>query len=149
MLIFLLLFWVILSAQLSVFFIIAAIFSTISIIIIDKKLFNNSCIFIKPNFRWIIFAASLFKEMFISSVDVIKIIWNKPKNIKPVYDWIDNQSTDPTLKTTYANSITLTPGTMSMELKENKILIHAISQEAMLDLQKGKLENKLSQVNKP
>ena len=141
MLIPLLLFWLVLSGQMSPFFFISAFISIIAIIYIDKKLFRISPILISINWHWFIFAAQLLKEIFLSAIDVMKIIWFKPAS--PCYTWVDTQSNNQTTQVIYANSITLTPGTMSMELKDNKILVHAISSEAMQEVQKASLENKI------
>jgi multicomponent Na+:H+ antiporter subunit E len=37
----------------------------------------------------------------------------------------------------YANSITLTPGTVSVELEDSVILVHALTAEAAEDLREG------------
>ncbi len=39
----------------------------------------------------------------------------------------------------YANAITLTPGTVSVELDDNKVLVHALSKEGANDLLTGEM----------
>jgi multicomponent Na+:H+ antiporter subunit E len=39
----------------------------------------------------------------------------------------------------YANSITLTPGTVSVELEKDKILVHALTKEAAEELASGEM----------
>lgn len=39
----------------------------------------------------------------------------------------------------YANSITLTPGTVSLEVDSDTVLVHALSKEAAADLQAGRM----------
>ena len=65
---------------------------------------------------------------------VMKIIWLNPKGVRPVYAFVDAQSKDPITQIIQTNCITLTPGTMSMDLSNNKILVHAISDKAMQEL---------------
>lgn len=130
MIIFLLLLWVILSGQGSLFFIISAILSVTITILIDKKLFSLSPLWIGGNWRWLIFLANLLKEMLISTIIVLKIIWLNPRGVNPVTINIDTKSKDNIAQVVQANCITLTPGTMSMELKKGQILVHAINQEA-------------------
>jgi len=41
---------------------------------------------------------------------------------------------------TYANSITLTPGTISVEIENNDITVHALTQDGALDLTGGEMD---------
>ncbi len=41
---------------------------------------------------------------------------------------------------TYANSITLTPGTVSVEVEGDEITVHAITREGAQDLAKGSMD---------
>ena len=54
----------------------------------------------------------------------------------------DNKKTD-LGKVIYANSITLTPGTVTMELTENKIKVHTLSKDSAESLQDGRMANKV------
>ncbi len=134
MIIILLLLWIILSGQNSIFFAISACCSVLIVVLIDKKLFTSSPIFLKFDLCWFSFTRNLFKEMFLSTIMLLKIIWLNPKQVKPVYQLIDAQSKNSVTQAIQANCITLTPGTMSMDLQNNKILIHAISDEAMQNI---------------
>ncbi len=107
--------------------------------LIDRKLFTTSPIFLGLNWRWIVFLGDLLKEMFISTIMVLKIIWCNPKAVKPAYKVIDAQSKNPITQVMQANCITLTPGTMSMDLQDNKILVHAISDKAMQGIYEVKI----------
>ena len=131
MLILLMLFWFILSGQIAAFFLIAAAFSVIAIILIDKKLFVNSPLLVGIKYSWLVFTYILLKEIFLSTLNVLKFIWFNPKAITLCYGWLDVQSKEPISQIIYANSITLTPGTMTMDLKDNKILVHALNLEDM------------------
>lgn len=134
MILFLLLFWAILSGQTSIFFIITACLSVMITILIDKKLFTISPIFLGFNWRWFVFAGHLLKAMLISTYMVLKIIWLSPKGVKPIYGLIPAQSKNTNTQVTQTNCITLTPGTMSMNIENDTILVHAMSEEAIQDL---------------
>jgi multicomponent Na+:H+ antiporter subunit E len=144
----LLLFWFILSGQVALFFLISAIVSVILIAIVDKKLFISQSLIIGIKLSWIIFISQLLKEIFLSSIYITKIIWLKPKSITPCYEWIQCSSKESLTQVIYANSITLTPGTMSMDIKDGKILVHAISFEAMDDLRQATLEKQVLKLEK-
>ncbi|MCT4636002.1 MAG: Na+/H+ antiporter subunit E [Rickettsiales bacterium] len=134
MIIFLLLIWIILSGKISAFFVIAACLSVMITIFIDKKLFTISPLFLRFNWRWFIFAGHLIKAMSISTYMVLKTIWRNPREVKPVHALLPAQSKNTITQVMQTNCITLTPGTMSMNIHNNKISIHAISDEAIQDI---------------
>jgi multicomponent Na+:H+ antiporter subunit E len=43
----------------------------------------------------------------------------------------------------YADSITLTPGTVSIELGDDEILVHALSPDGLADLQGGEMARRV------
>ena len=136
MIIALLLFWGILSGQTAAFFLITAVLSVLLTFIIDKNLFPGS-VLLKLNQHSFIFIANLMKDMFLSSIMVMKLIWLRPNEVQSCYALIDAKSKDPIDQVIQANAITLTPGTMSMDLNNNKILVHAINFKAMQELRAG------------
>lgn len=46
----------------------------------------------------------------------------------------------------YANSITLTPGTVSMDLEPGRILVHALSREGAADIQSGEMDRRVAEL---
>ena len=48
-------------------------------------------------------------------------------------------------KVIYANSITLTPGTVSVDVDGSEILVHAISREAAADVETGDMDRRVVQ----
>jgi len=46
----------------------------------------------------------------------------------------------------YANSITLTPGTISLDLRDDEILIHALSTSSAEGLQEGTMDRRAAWV---
>ena len=122
MIIALLIFWIILSTQTTPFFIIAALVSVLSIAFIDKKIFPPISLSFK--WRYLLLAWQLFKDMLLSSLIMMRIIFlNKKINSK--LEWIKAPKDH---QVAYANAITLTPGTMAMDLRDNKILVHSIEE---------------------
>ncbi len=45
---------------------------------------------------------------------------------------------------TYANSITLTPGTISLELTDDEIEVHALSENSLVDLRNGEMARRVA-----
>ena len=46
----------------------------------------------------------------------------------------------------YANSITLTPGTVSVEMDGGKILVHALTKEAADDVESGDMDRRVTKL---
>ena len=58
-------------------------------------------------------------------------------------DWIEVKDLSELGVSIYANSITLTPGTISVETKKDKILVHYLEQNGYNDLLSGRMKRKL------
>ena len=58
-------------------------------------------------------------------------------------DWIEVNNLSELGVSIYANSITLTPGTISVETKKNKILVHYLEQNGYKDLLSGRMSTKV------
>ena len=58
-------------------------------------------------------------------------------------NWIEVNNLSELGVSIYANSITLTPGTISVETKKDKILVHYLEQNGYKDLLSGRMNKKL------
>ena len=68
----------------------------------------------------------LFKEIVKANVEVVKAVMSPELEISPTIVKIPASPDSEIGKTTFANSITLTPGTVSVEMSEKEILVHAL-----------------------
>jgi multicomponent Na+:H+ antiporter subunit E len=76
----------------------------------------------------------LITEIIKSSISVIKILIRKDMNIQPVFEWIDSEQKNDLGTVVYANSITLTPGTVTLDVQNNLLLVHALEQNSIDNL---------------
>jgi|TARA_B110000263_G_C15312296_1_gene514419 multicomponent Na+:H+ antiporter subunit E len=75
-----------------------------------------------------------------SGLNVSRIILSRSLPISPTLINVKaNQKTVVGI-VTYANSITLTPGTISVEIENNDITVHALTQDGALDLTGGEMD---------
>ncbi|MDR0296420.1 MAG: Na+/H+ antiporter subunit E [Rickettsia sp.] len=93
------------------------------------------------NYYSILYFIWLIKEIMLSSLGVIKIIWSKNLNLQPVFEWIDSEQKNDTSRVIYANSITLTPGTVTLDISSNMLLVHALEQSSIDNLKFGDSTN--------
>ena len=84
------------------------------------------------------FLLYIIKEIVKANIDVIKrILTFNRKSISPQLIEIDSPLKTDLGSVIYANSITLTPGTVSIDLNKDKILVHALTRESAEDLASG------------
>lgn len=90
--------------------------------------------------RFPAFFLYLFREIVSANIDVIKrIVTWKRKSISPQLIELPLPQETDLGRVIYANSITLTPGTVSVCLKNDKIIVHALSREGAEELSRGKM----------
>ncbi|MFX4228115.1 MAG: Na+/H+ antiporter subunit E [Porticoccaceae bacterium] len=83
-----------------------------------------------------------------SNIEVARHIWLGKNSISPCSRWVSlSQQTDMG-KVIYANSLTLTPGTISMDLTDDQIYVHALTTGSMGDILDGEMDRRVSQLEK-
>lgn len=91
----------------------------------------------------------LSKEIILANVTVVKHIWLGKNSISPTLATIKiSQKTD-IGKVIYANSITLTPGTVAIDLFDNSVVVHALLKKDIDTLQQGYMDQKVSLLERP
>jgi multicomponent Na+:H+ antiporter subunit E len=86
----------------------------------------------------------LLGEIFKSSIHVTKLIWGSTDKVSPALSKIDVKNVPSKNRVLYANSITLTPGTLSVDLEEGEITVHALQESSIDELRKGDMEKKIT-----
>lgn len=88
--------------------------------------------------RFPAFFVYILREIISANIDVTKRIMNLGgKAISPQLVEIPVPQKTDLGRVIYANAITLTPGTVSIELADDKVLVHALTKEAADDLSAG------------
>lgn len=89
-----------------------------------------------------IYTLWLFKEIIKANIDTAKIIiLNNPD---PQNFRVKSSQKTEAGKVTYANSITLTPGTVTTELDGDVLEVHALSSDMADDVKSGAMDKKVS-----
>lgn len=86
----------------------------------------------------------LLWEIVKANIDVAKRILHPRLPISPTVFTLP--ATQPTElgHVLYANSITLTPGTVTLQVERDEVEVHALSQEAADDLAKGEMDRRVT-----
>jgi multicomponent Na+:H+ antiporter subunit E len=83
-------------------------------------------------------------QMAKSNVDVAKRILDPSLPISPTTVRIRTPQRTPLGRVVYANSITLTPGTVSMSIDADSILVHALTEENARELEEGEMGRRVA-----
>ena len=83
----------------------------------------------------------LFKEILISNLNTAKAIISN--NIKPETFTVKASQITDVAKVTYANSITLTPGTVTTKIKNNTFEVHALNSDFGNDVRSNEMDKKV------
>jgi multicomponent Na+:H+ antiporter subunit E len=86
----------------------------------------------------------LLKEIVKSAWEVSKIILNPRLPLSPGLLRVKTTQRTSVGVVTYANSITLTPGTISVEVGDGTILVHALTQEGAASLLTGDMDGRVT-----
>ena len=95
--------------------------------------------------RAAVYGPWLFKEIFMANVDVAKrtLTLYEPDISPRLFDTGVTQRSD-LGRVIYANSITLTPGTVSIGVRGSYITVHAIAGEVADGLQQGEMDRRVT-----
>lgn len=106
--------------------------------IIDKEYPHYLLVGIFGYFPW------LLVEILKSAGDVAKIILNPKLPISPTLVRVKTTQQTALGQVIYANSITLTPGTISIELTGDEILVHALTDDGAAGVLSGDMDRRVT-----
>jgi multicomponent Na+:H+ antiporter subunit E len=86
----------------------------------------------------------LIIEIAKSGWGVTKIIMHPNLPISPTMTVVRASQKTSVGRATYANSITLTPGTMTVGVKGKDLTVHALVKDGALDLEQGRMDRRVS-----
>ena len=84
-----------------------------------------------PYYPWLI------KEIAESAIQVARIIISPGRTVSPRLARVTPEHQSQVSRVIFANSITLTPGTVTLDASESQLLVHALTQERAESLQSG------------
>ncbi len=97
-----------------------------------------------PSFKLPGYILWMVGQVIAANIDVIKRVWGGRAAISPVI--IQTPSTQKTEAATvlYANSITMTPGTITLAVRGDMLEVHALSREGAEELQQGEMDRRVT-----
>ncbi len=136
--------WLLMSGHYSILIISLGIFSCVFCVYVAKrgKLIDDEGLptfFIPRLFNYIIW---LFKEILKSNLSTAKVIING--KVEPETFTVKASQVTDVAKVTYANSITLTPGTVTTKMQKDVFEVHALNSDFGNDVRTNEMDNKVT-----
>ena len=96
--------------------------------------------------RSLVYWPWLFWEIVKANVEVARLILSPHLAISPTVIKVKASQPDELGHVIYANSITLTPGTVSIDVRDATIEVHAITREMAEGLETGEMDRRVTQM---
>lgn len=90
----------------------------------------------------------LIKEVVLSNIAVAGNVWRGNSSISPRLVTVTAHQKSDIGKVIYANSITLTPGTVSVDLVGDQLLVHALTEASAAGLLTGEMDRRVCRVER-
>jgi multicomponent Na+:H+ antiporter subunit E len=138
--------WVILSGHFTPFLLIAgAVCSALTVAItLRMDLLDRRRDFIGPVWRLPLYWLWLAGQIILWSLIVSRKVLAPRLDINPVLERVPSSQRSDLGRVMYANSITLTPGTISTDVGDGDIEVHALTHAAMEDLKTDDMDRRVS-----
>lgn len=139
-------FWLVLSGYFEPFLVTAGAASAIAVVWLAHRMavIDHEGHPIHLGLRTLTYWPWLLKEIVKSAWDVSRIIVNPRLPISPSMGRVKTTQRTSVGLVTYANSITLTPGTISVEVTDGEILVHALTRDGLASVAEGDMDRRVS-----
>jgi len=84
----------------------------------------------------------LLKEIAKANVTVARIVLDPRLPIAPTVVTVDANELPPVVQVTFANSITLTPGTLTLDINRGRIEVHCLTAASAAELERGEMQRR-------
>lgn len=90
----------------------------------------------------------LLKELVVSNMEVVSRIWRSKNSYTPAMATIKIKQGNDMARVIYANSISLTPGTITTDVGHDSITVHALDESSIVALNSGEMEARILRLDK-
>ena len=88
----------------------------------------------------------LLKEIVVANIDVAKAILSTPMTISPTVFTVTGSQKSELGRVVYANSITLTPGTVTIDLVDDQLTVHALTKAGLEGVESGEMDRRVTRL---
>lgn len=141
-----LLFWVILSEKLNVEVLMIGIVISTTVYHLNRGFLPSGSFRIRKLPLYALYLLLLLKEIILANISVAGIVLSPKMNVSPCIVRLKTQLKSSLHRAILANSITLTPGTLTLQLMEDELIVHCLIKEYVPDLVHSKFEKLLLKI---
>jgi multicomponent Na+:H+ antiporter subunit E len=92
------------------------------------------------------FSLWLLVEIVKSSLEVVRLVLDPKLPISPTVVEIEAEPEDDVGQVILANSITLTPGTVTLDVFDNRLLVHCVTREGAQAIEEGEANRRVAEL---
>lgn len=94
------------------------------------------------------FSLWLLVEIVKSSLEVVRLVLDPKLPISPTVVEIEAEPDDDVGQVILANSITLTPGTVTLDVFDNRLLVHCVTREGARAIEEGDANRRVAELTR-
>ncbi len=140
--------WLLLSGHYQPLLLGLGVASTIVVVLIARRmdLIDREGHPIHLSWRFLLYIPWLVWEIVKANIDIARVIVRPKMAIRPAVLRLKGTQKSELGHVIYANSITLTPGTVTIGLEEGVLSVHALTREAAEGLKSGDMDRRVAAV---
>jgi multicomponent Na+:H+ antiporter subunit E len=96
-----------------------------------------------PSLALLSYGFWLLWELIKANINVARRIWDPSLPVEPGWTRLPVTLSSPVQKALYANSITLTPGTLTADVFDDHFLVHHLCKQGLEELHEGEMERRI------
>lgn len=138
--------WVLWSGYLKPLLLGLGIFSSLLVVYLDYRMRLTRTYFLDARFllRLVPYWGWLAREVARSSLDVTRIVLSPKLPISPTVAEFDTRCKLATDQALLGNSITLTPGTLTIRIADGRFVVHALTKAGARDILSGEMDRRVA-----
>ena len=139
------LFWILLSGYFQPLLLGFGVLSVAIVLVVLKRMdaVDQEQKQVNSGYSMLRYLVWLIGQIVSSAIFVTKLIWGSADKLSPTLAKIPVTNIPKKNRVLYANSITLTPGTLSVDLVDEELTVHALQKSSIESLKQGDMEKKI------
>ena len=136
--------WLLLSGIFTPFLLVLGAFSCVLVVLIAVRMdvVDRETVPIHLGGRIMLYWIWLIWQIVLANIDVAKRVLSPSLPISPRLIKVSAMQEGPIGQVIFANSITLTPGTVSVDVDKGEITVHALTEQSARDILEGPMNRK-------
>lgn len=122
---------------------VVSVIAVTALVLRMRKHDGESFPILMPSWRLPGYLVWMLGQIISSNIDVARRVWLGKSAISPVIFTVRASQKTEVARVLYANSITMTPGTVTLSVRDDVLEVHALSREAAEDLKKGEMDRRV------